>query len=540
MWIRLLKQRFSGRTVPPTPRAVNAPPTVRLSLATRIFLGYAVVLVTFGAVSLFSVRELRHSQVEIRLVSEGYLRLSQTVAAIETFQTSQAKDTGRLRDEESVETRRALIRLARLYFPGLMAQKVDDGRATAARVLEFAPESERPFVQDVLRKLDELKVRFREYESEADETFALLEASSPDWPTARARLDRLQQMENALAATIRLLHGSLEARIHERVRQAQVRERRTGVAIIVLPVVAIVVGLIATGFAARSLRPVRTLIDGVSRIRRGDYEAKLGISGEDEIAVLAREFDAMASALKQREAELQQKQQALLRAERLAAMGRVAAQMAHEVRNPLSSIGLNVEMIQEQVAAATFASPADAAETRELLAAVLRAIDGVTEITEDYLSLARLPPAERSPQALGPLLDSVLDFAREELERARVQVTRDFGDAPLMASIDEGQLRQVFVNLVRNAREAMPDGGHLHVTARPGDGVVEVTVADDGAGMSAEVRARLFEPFFTTKQGGTGLGLSLARQIVEAHGGRLAVDSAPGQGTRFLVTLPAS
>jgi len=517
-----------------------SPPTLKLSLTTRIFLGYAVVLVTFGAVSLFSVTELRRSQVEIRLVSEGYLRLSQTVAAIETFQANQAKDTERLRDEQSVETRRALIRLARLYFPGLMAQKLEDGQATAARSLEFAPDTERAYVQDVVKKFQELKARFGEYEQEADQVFLLLEAPSPDWDVAHRRLDQLQQLENSLSSAIRLLHGSLEARIHERVRKAQERERRTGVAIIVLPVVAIIVGLLATGFAARSLRPVRTLIEGVSRIGRGDYEAKLGISGEDEIAVLAREFDAMASALKEREAQLKQKQQELLRAERLAAMGRVSAQVAHEVRNPLSSIGLNVEMIQEQLESASFATKESAQEAKELLAAVIREVDRVTEITEDYLRLARLPSPVLRQEEIVPLLDSVVDFAAEELERAKVSVTREWGPGALVVSADEAQLRQVFVNLVRNAREAMTDGGQLTLTAQRKDGVVEIGVADSGPGMGPDVQGRLFEPFFTTKEGGTGLGLSLSRQIVEAHGGQITVTSQPGHGTRFVITLPAA
>jgi signal transduction histidine kinase len=513
---------------------------MKLSLTTRIFLGYAVVLVTFGAVSFFSVTELRRSQLEIRLVSEGYLGLSQTVAAIETFQANQAKDTARLRDEPNVETRKALIRLARLYFPGLMADRVQSGITTTRRVLEFAPAAERPFIEDLARKFDELKVRFEEYEALADQAFLLLESPAPDWPRAHAALDRLQQMENALSATIRLMHGSLEARIHERVRQAQERERRTGVAIVLLPVVAIGVGLLATGLAARNLRPVRRLIDGVMRIRRGDYEAKIGVEGDDEIAVLAREFDAMARALKDREQQLQRKQEELLQAERLAAVGRVSAQVAHEVRNPLSSIGLNVEMLGDQLAAAQFASVDDAREAKELLASVTREVDRLTEITEDYLRLARLPPPVLRDADLIEILSGVLDFAGEELERAGITVERSLPAGRLRLKADEGQLRQVFLNLVRNAREAMAAGGTLAVSAeRRGDELV-TTVRDTGAGITAEVQGRLFEPFFTTKQGGTGLGLSLSRQIVDAHGGRITVESHPGRGTAFHLFFPAA
>src|SRR4051812_21273228 len=116
---------------------------MRLSLATRIFLGYAVVLVTFGAVSLFSVTEMHRNQVEFRLVSEGYLHLSQDAAAIETFHKNRERDTARLRDERSVDTRRALIRLSRLYFPGLMADKIKTGQNRVVAVREFAPDSEK-------------------------------------------------------------------------------------------------------------------------------------------------------------------------------------------------------------------------------------------------------------------------------------------------------------------------------------------------------------------------------------------------------------
>ena len=511
---------------------------MKLSLTTRIFLGYAVVLVTFGAVSGFSVYTLRQNQVEIRLVSEGYLGLSQTVAAIETFQANQAKDTARLKDEPSVETRKALIRLARLYFPTLMQDRLKDGRETAVRVLEFAPEAEQPYVRDVARKFEDLEKRFAEYEAAADQAFLLLESPSPDWDKAHAALDRLQGMENALSSTIRLLHGSLDARIRERVRLTQERERRTGVAIILLPVVAIGVGLLATGIAARSLRPVRTLIDAVSRIRRGDYAASIKVAGEDEIAVLAREFDAMATALREREAQLQQKQEELLRAERLAAVGRVSAQVAHEIRNPLSSIGLNVEMLEDQVGQATFQRPEEGREAIELLRAVTREVDRLTEITEDYLRLARLPQPVKRPEDLRRVIEEVVGFALQELERAGLSVHTRFTAETLPVLADEGQLRQVLLNLIRNAREAMAAGGTLSIDAGAQGDRIEVRITDTGAGMTAEVRSKLFEPFFTTKQGGTGLGLPLSRQIIEAHGGSIAVDSEPGRGTTFSLTFP--
>jgi two-component system NtrC family sensor kinase len=509
---------------------------VKLSLTTRIFLGYAVVLVTFGGVSLFSVSALHQIQVELKLVSEGYLSLSQTVAAIESFQANRARDTERLREEQNVETRRISARLARLYFPGLMSEKLAAGRDTAQRLRDFAPSTELPFIEDVVRKFGELDTRFAHYAQTADEVFSEVESADPS--RSVAGLDRLQAMENALSASIRLLHGAIETRIRDRVRRAEARGRATEVAIILLPVVAIIVGLVAIGVATRSLKPVQRLIAGVTQVRQGDYEAKVGLSGDDEISVLAREFDAMAQALKQREAELKQKQEALLRAERLAAVGRVSAQVAHEVRNPLSSIGLNVEMLDEQLARATFATPEEALEAHELLASVTREVDRVTEITEDYLRLARLPAPVLRDENVVAIVEEVLAFSHREFERAGVKTVTTFPPGPLQVRADEAQLRQVFLNLVRNAREAMEHGGTLTVTAWAQHGVAELRVQDTGSGMAAEVKERIFEPFFTTKQGGTGLGLSISRQIVEAHGGQVEVETTPGKGTTFILKLP--
>jgi signal transduction histidine kinase len=512
---------------------------MQLSLATRIFVGYAVVLVTFGAVSVFSVTELHRNQVEIRLVSEGYLALAQTAAAVDTFQKNQSRDMERLADPDTSEqTRRSLIQLSRKYFFDLMAEKLDGGAATSRELLSFAPEAEKPFVAAMEKKFIELRGRYTTYQQTAEEAFAVLELPEPNHAAAAERLNRLAQLETGISSSIRLLHESLQARIRDRVRQAQERERRTGVAIIALSVLAIVVGLIATGIAARGLKPVRTLIEGVSRIGRGDYSAKLGIEGGDEIALLAREFDAMARSLREREALLQQQQAALLQAEKLAAVGRISAQVAHEVRNPLSSIGLNVEMLQEQFAAATFATPEEAREAQTMLASVTREVDRLTEITEEYLQLARQPaPAMRRENLVG-VLESLLGFSRESLSRAGVKVVTAFEAPELEVSADEGQLRQVFLNIFRNAQEAMAGGGELLVATRTVGDRAQVRISDSGPGMTDAVRARLFEPFFTTKQGGTGLGLSVSRQIIQAHGGSIEVEQSPARGTTFIVTLP--
>ena len=143
------------------------------------------------------------------------------------------------------------------------------------------------------------------------------------------------------------------------------------------------------------------------------------------------------------------------------------------------------------------------------------------------------------PEDVNEVLGGVLDFSREELERAKVEVVRDFAPDTPRVLADEGQLRQVFLNLLRNSREAMPEGGQAHRgDARAGRGGGGRRRRTPGRGMTEAVRERLFEPFFSTKEGGTGLGLAVSQQILQAHGGTLACQSQPGEGTTFVLRLP--
>ncbi len=510
---------------------------MRLSLATRIFLGYAAVLVTFALVSTFSVIEMHQNQVEIQLVSQGYLRLSLDTAAINALHKGVEQQTEGLFEEGSAEKRRTWMGFERAYFSEI-SERMGEAQATARGIRDFAPASEAPFIQELEQKLGDLRRRYSDYERSAKAALASLEAGGGSRARADQQVKQAKQLETSIATDIRLLHASVENRIRERVSKAEQRERRTGLLIIAWSVFAIVVGLLATALSARTLRPVKTLIEAVSRIGRGDYTPQLGVKGDDEISILSREFDKMATSLKDREAQLKDKQEALLRAEQLAAVGRISAQIAHEVRNPLSSIGLNVELLQEALGKAGFGSTVEAREARDVLAAIVREVDRLAEITEGYLRMARLPKPSLAPENLNEVVGSVLEFSREELERSQVKVVRRLDPKGPRALADEAQLRQVFLNLLRNSREAMPGGGELVVESRTVDGHAEVVFCDSGRGMTSEVRERIFDPFFSTKEGGTGLGLAVSQQILQAHGGSIRCESSPGVGTTFVVRLP--
>ena len=259
--------------------------------------------------------------------------------------------------------------------------------------------------------------------------------------------------------------------------------------------------------------------------------------------------------------ELQATQERLVQSERLATIGQMSAKVSHEVRNPLGSISLNAELLEDELQA----MPEDRrAEAASLLAAIRSQVDVLSAVTEEYLRFARLPKPKLEATAVAPLIQELAEFVRAELQARRVHLVVAAPDRLPMIHMDPGQMRQALLNLVRNAAEAMPEGGTVGVTARlvkwsnsqlvnwsqpidqsttrPIDirDFIEIAVRDTGPGIPPENLDRIFEPFFSTKEGGTGLGLAIARQIATDHGGVLTCESSPGGGAAFCLILPIS
>ncbi len=221
----------------------------------------------------------------------------------------------------------------------------------------------------------------------------------------------------------------------------------------------------------------------------------------------------------------------LIQTERLAAIGRMAAHVTHEVRNPLSSIGLNVDMLGDEL------SDADS-ESSKLMESIQQEVERLESITEEYLRLARLPEPSLTPEDPTGLLRDTADFVQREMDAAGVELDVDLASQLPEVAMDEPQLRQALLNLLRNAREAMPEGGTAKLEATRYEGGVRIQVHDEGAGITEEDREHVFDLFYTTKERGTGLGLPLTQQIVVAHGGKIACKPRHPQGTTFEVWLP--
>lgn len=233
--------------------------------------------------------------------------------------------------------------------------------------------------------------------------------------------------------------------------------------------------------------------------------------------------------VEERTRQLKEKQAQIIQAEKMAAVGRLAASMAHEINNPLQAITLHLQLIADEIQ-----SP----ESEQQMNVVQQEFNRIAGIVERLLDFQRPQVGERQPIDILATLESILTLVDKQLERTGIDLVRRLPvDLPMVAAV-ENQMKQVFLNLVLNAAEAMPEGGILTIAACHEDDEIHIDFADTGPGLHEETAAHIFEPFFTTKSDGSGLGLAISHEIVANHDGTLVVANRPGGGAVFTITLP--
>jgi signal transduction histidine kinase len=240
----------------------------------------------------------------------------------------------------------------------------------------------------------------------------------------------------------------------------------------------------------------------------------------------------MEREARQRAIELEQSQAQLIQVEKLAAMGRLAASIAHELNNPLQAIQNCLHLVLRR----SLSEP----KRQQYLAMAQEEVERLIGIVQGMLEFYRPSKGQPAPVQVNTIVENVLALAAKQLQHGHVTVHLHLTpDLPPLEAVSD-QLKQVFLNVVINAVEAMPDGGDLYINTglTPDGRGVTISFADTGVGLSPEEQANIFEPFYTTKTKGTGLGLSVSYGIVERHGGNIEVQSEPGQGSLFTVKLP--
>ena len=311
--------------------------------------------------------------------------------------------------------------------------------------------------------------------------------------------------------------------------------RRTRRVLILIGLVGLLVGLAGSSLLAKRItRPLKELVEGTVRISRGDFSRRIQPASADELGGLARSFNDMTSRLLEARERMESANRRLVQAEKLASIGRLSATIAHEIRNPLTSVKLNIQRIAES-------EHLDEIE-REHLGICHEGVGQFEKFIKELLDFTRVPELARERFPLEQVLDESLKMLKDAFRQRRVTVEKSYAQGLPPANVDGDRLRQVFLNLLRNAFEAVDEGGRISVSLAAGGGeegrTYLVRISDNGAGIPEKDRENIFEPFFTTKSSGFGLGLANARKIVEQHGGSVKVAGKRGRGSAFVVVLP--
>ncbi|MGZ7046207.1 MAG: ATP-binding protein, partial [Candidatus Aminicenantales bacterium] len=304
-------------------------------------------------------------------------------------------------------------------------------------------------------------------------------------------------------------------------------------------------------YIARNItRPLAAMVEATDKIARGDLEHRVDAEGRDEIGLLAQSFNRMTEDLhaaredltqwgrtlerrvEERTQQLRLTRDQLIQSEKLASLGQMAAGVAHEINNPLTSILLNTHLLLE--------THGEAGEERESLTLIAEEAARCAKIVSGLLDFARQTPAQETPADVNDIIDRTVQLHEMQASVRNIHIEKQLDRSLPPVDLDKNKIQQVFSNLAMNAREAMPEGGTLTITSRLSrDGAsLEIVFSDTGVGIPEENLPKLFDPFFTTKCFGTGLGLAVSYGIILQRGGTIEVRSEVGRGSVFTVRIP--
>ena len=298
------------------------------------------------------------------------------------------------------------------------------------------------------------------------------------------------------------------------------------------------VGLIALSFIIvytlilNIIKPVMKLTDDLREVSRGNLSIRSTISHRDEIGFLSQAFNSMMDSLNQTRKELERAHAHMVQTEKMAAMGKLAAGLAHEINNPLGGVLTCLETLRQNFQ--------DEQVRTKYLDLIHSGLERIRRTVKQLLNFGKQRSFQLEPTDINALMNRTLEVTSHQLSSNNISLHRDLDQGLSKIMVDPHQLLQVFVNLILNAIAAMPEGGDLWIKTGQENGRVSVAIRDNGCGIPEENIDRIFDPFFSTKDPGqgTGLGLSVSYGIIYDHGGKIEVESEKGMGSEFTILLP--
>ena len=508
---------------------------VGFSLSAKLISGFLLVTIPSLSVmvttSLYALRDLAS-------VNQQLQEISRSLEAVQGLETAVARAVTPLSAYLVHATSGEVRRFETVI--GEVEARLNSCSAAACHGTSRQPkamaESLVPFIQAIK---DRASTVFGAGESPTEQAkIRVLHEINQQGEEANRRLERM-------ASTLLLRVASLQDKSRE------VSRRATTLILVTVSLVLVLAAMGAYLLSRRLLEHVGGLLTGTRRIMQGDLGYRVAVTERDEIGQLAQSFNAMAQEIQEhrqhlerivdaKTSELRRAHDSLIQSEKLASIGLLAAGVAHELNNPLTSILMNVNLLMEDLGD----QPALQAELQRISEDTMRC----RRIIDDLRDFSRRHELEIVPTDLNRMVQAALGSISRQLELHGITALPGFsGEIPLVPC-DPARMEQVLANVFANAVQAMPQGGNLTVRTALRAGFAEISVKDTGPGIPAEIRSKIFDPFFTTKLHGTGLGLSIVYRIMEAHGGRVDVENVTQDdpqasslrvaGTRVILLLP--
>ncbi|MCL4536435.1 MAG: ATP-binding protein [Nitrospirae bacterium] len=326
------------------------------------------------------------------------------------------------------------------------------------------------------------------------------------------------------------IFGGMNPEVHIGIREDRIDQALKGIRnlIIMLTIAVTMVGSVLSFSLSRLItKPLYTLMDFTHSLSRGEFGRKIDIRSKDEVGELSSTFNNLSCELDAYRKKMEESYKQMLRAEKLTALGRLSAGLAHEIRNPLTSIKVLFQAFKDNPAL-----------TKEDMKVVLSATEQMDDLLTRFLRFARSDEFNLSDIYINSVIKQVINLAQFQIKNQSINVVLNLSKLPPVKA-DRAMIQQALLNLVLNAIEAMPDGGTLTISSKMGNGSAVVSIGDTGSGIPEDIKDKIFDPFFTTKSDGTGLGLSIVYNIVSLHNGEISFET-DGEGTTFTLRIPIS
>ncbi len=473
---------------------------MKISLFTKLSAAYLIVFTLFSGVGFYSTYVYHLTTAQFRAVNRFHLKLTIYAYDLESRQSALLQVI-----RSGLSEGRSSLLLSR--WLNIMVARREAGIRRIEKLCRNVPEEWQddyfevriiPVVRDIRLAVDAI-----EYEK-----------------GRRLRDSDLRDLEDKEKKVMRLVHKLALAsrnrlrRVASRLEDKEERQLRIHLALLIM---ALAGGIAGAWIARRSLVPLQTLTEGARRFRQGELDTRIPVESRDELGELAMEFNDMAQAIKERE-------ERLIKSERLATAGKLAAGIAHEIRNPLAAISFQVQLLQELLETG---DEEDLRQAKDTLVRLQSEIDRLEETSTQYLDFARQP----LPKIENVELIEIIEEMTLATQGMGIELQAEIPESCTVIA-DRDMFHRIMLNIIKNSAEAGASVGKIRVE-KESDAVI-LTYSDNGPGMSEEVAERIFEPFFSTKKQGTGLGLALVRRMMMDMGGNVTLESARPPEFRFV------